>query len=305
MSIQGEIRTLYSDREQTQAVFPRTKMSAVSDENGVGLNIRLKNAAPRNLLDNSDFRNPVNQRGQASYNSDGYCFDRWIIWHDNGGCSVTYDSDKKCIRIVTESSITLYQRLPKGVLDRNKKYTQAFGLTDGRTIIGTRIDYSPENYDSIEGIVINNGQAEIVWTALYEGEYTAETLPEYQPKGYGAELRECQRYLLVFKPQNINGANYHAPTGTGLANNSTLVEIDVPLPVSLRKGVIPSITYAHTIYLWSGVESLVPSSIGVSSISDNTLRINVYTENALTKVPYSLAVLNINMDSFLMINAEL
>ena len=32
---------------------------------------------PRNLLDNSDFRNPVNQRGQTSYNSVGYTIDRW------------------------------------------------------------------------------------------------------------------------------------------------------------------------------------------------------------------------------------
>jgi hypothetical protein len=30
--------------------------------------------------------------------------------------------------------------------------------------------------------------------ALYEGSYTADTLPEYQPKGYAAELAECRRY---------------------------------------------------------------------------------------------------------------
>lgn len=35
---------------------------------------------------------------------------------------------------------------------------------------------------------------ELVWAALYEGEYTSETLPEYHPKGYGAELEECKRY---------------------------------------------------------------------------------------------------------------
>ena len=29
------------------------------------------------------------------------------------------------------------------------------------------------------------------WIALYEGEYTVDTIPEYQPKGYGAELAEC------------------------------------------------------------------------------------------------------------------
>ena len=34
----------------------------------------------------------------------------------------------------------------------------------------------------------------IVWAALYEGAYTADALPAYQPKGYAAELAECQRY---------------------------------------------------------------------------------------------------------------
>ena len=32
---------------------------------------------PRNLLDNSDFRNPVNQKGQTSYTEVGYTIDRW------------------------------------------------------------------------------------------------------------------------------------------------------------------------------------------------------------------------------------
>lgn len=32
------------------------------------------------------------------------------------------------------------------------------------------------------------------WAALYEGEYTADTLPEYRSKGYSIELLECQRY---------------------------------------------------------------------------------------------------------------
>lgn len=260
----------------------------------------------RNLLDNSDFRNPVNQRGRTSYNSHGYCFDRWIIWHDNGECSVSYDSDKKCIRIVTESSITLYQRLPKGILDRNKKYTQAFGLTDGRTIIGTRIDYSPENYDSIEGIVINNGQAEIVWTALYEGEYTAETLPEYQPKGYGAELAECMRYQLVFKPQLRNGQAWHAPIGIGVACGDNRVEIDVHLPVPLRKGVIPTLGADGSVHLWDGIDAIQMASTSVASISDNIVRINVGPVAPVTSYrTYTLAALNSAPNGYFIIDANL
>ena len=50
---------------------------------------------------------------------------------------------------------------------------------------------------------INSGN--YLWAALYEGEYTAETLPEYQPKGYGAELAECQRYFQRFRTEALRG----------------------------------------------------------------------------------------------------
>lgn len=43
MSLTGEIQSLFKDKEQTQAVFPVTKTKAVSDDNGVGLNVLLDN----------------------------------------------------------------------------------------------------------------------------------------------------------------------------------------------------------------------------------------------------------------------
>ncbi len=43
-------------------------------------------------------------------------------------------------------------------------------------------------------IVVTSDSATICWVALYEGEYTVDTLPAYVPKGYAAELAECQRY---------------------------------------------------------------------------------------------------------------
>ena len=45
MSTQGKIKTLFSDKEKTEALFPRTKISAVSDENGKGLNAILDDMA--------------------------------------------------------------------------------------------------------------------------------------------------------------------------------------------------------------------------------------------------------------------
>lgn len=42
MAITGEIKNLYNDRERTNILFPRTKTSAVSDNEGRGLDAILE-----------------------------------------------------------------------------------------------------------------------------------------------------------------------------------------------------------------------------------------------------------------------
>lgn len=41
----GKVKTLFTDKEKTEALFPRTKLSAVSDENGVGLDALMQHLA--------------------------------------------------------------------------------------------------------------------------------------------------------------------------------------------------------------------------------------------------------------------
>ena len=43
MPITGKIQSLFSDIENTTQIFPRTKVKAISDDNGVGLNALLEN----------------------------------------------------------------------------------------------------------------------------------------------------------------------------------------------------------------------------------------------------------------------
>lgn len=45
------------------------------------------------------------------------------------------------------------------------------------------------------------------WAALYEGAYTADTLPPYVPKGYAAELAECQRYYHLYATSAARPSN--------------------------------------------------------------------------------------------------
>ena len=54
MSIEGKIKTLFSDQEKTKALFPRTKVSAVSDDDGTGLNVLLEN-----INDKADSKLPL------------------------------------------------------------------------------------------------------------------------------------------------------------------------------------------------------------------------------------------------------
>lgn len=170
---------------------------------------------PENLLDNSDFRNPVNQRNNTSYSGGGYTIDRWKLSAE----SLTVNSD----------SITLTGSSASAVLTqymtalRNGTYTFAAKINGevktcvfsiSRTTI-TTIDNSNAAYTggylqvvfsaNLPAVQIraNAGYSVSVdWAALYEGSYTADSAPPHTPKGHAAELAECQRYYRKIKCGN-------------------------------------------------------------------------------------------------------
>ena len=88
-------------------------------------------------------------------------------------------------------------------------------------------------------IYINVGYSlTMKWAALYEGTYTADTLPPYVPKGYAAELAACQRYYRkcdsVYVVADSNGyyaINFEAPMRIAptmtVANMSTGEAVEV------------------------------------------------------------------------------
>ena len=179
----------------------------------------VRKAAPRNLLDNSDFRNPVNQRGQQTYTGVRSTIDRWLI-DGNAGEQNTMWVDDGYIGLsggTTTENVWLVQRVPSSVIPTGNKATFAVkqnGMQDPFVLNiyawGTDRVITFENgitllYQAGELIIYNGtgGPVGFVWAALYEGEYTAETLPEYHPKGYGTELAECQRYYQIRSTNNI------------------------------------------------------------------------------------------------------
>ena len=170
--------------------------------------------APHNLLDNSDFRNPVNQRGQSSYSGTGgkvYTIDRWHTW----SASISLSLQSGYISI-TNSTDSIYQNISQiidkhnltgkaatiAVWDANDNVYCASGVisTNNEIICTTPTDFwfsaVLEDDNTIYFAIRPRGAktAKLKAAALYEGSYTADTIPAYQPKGYAAELAECQMY---------------------------------------------------------------------------------------------------------------
>lgn len=166
---------------------------------------------PRNLLDNSDFTNPVNQRGASSYSGNFIrSIDRWLAAEGPSG-SVSVKIEDGGITFTTSGGgiVYLIQRFEKGYLDLSKQHTIVAYMADGTVSFSGYIDTSEETMDGVN-VTFPSG-SKIKCVALYEGVYTADTLPPYIPKGYAAELTECMRYYQTI-PYYIaqNGINENA-----------------------------------------------------------------------------------------------
>ena len=198
---------------------------------------------PRNLLDNSDFRNPVNQRGITNVSTTGYCIDRWIFSLSGSGALNVQDgllafnaSDGSYCEIlqIQENSSALSEKemtfavciAPDNIMCLNFTYgTSARVLSaDGNISL---IHYDGDRL-YIRIFSTGNNWIGVKWAALYEGTYTAETLPPYVPKGYAAELAECMRYYQKF--QMLTGTDANAAQ-----------RVFVILPVAMR--ITPTIAY--------------------------------------------------------------
>lgn len=197
---------------------------------------------PRNLLDNSDFRNPVNQRGKTSYTGSGYIIDRWYI--DVGSCTIE-NGNGVIVSSPDNTKMTFMQYLEN--IDAEKVYTFAIKDGDGNVYLiqstpGERIEKDTSfgtiiakmlSGDLTFAITISAANSKkFIWAALYEGTYTADTLPPYVPKGYAAELAECQRYYQVI------------PYAMSIFNVSTRSEYPSRYPIlfSQRMRITPTAT---------------------------------------------------------------
>lgn len=186
---------------------------------------------PLNLLDNSDFRNPVNQREQTSYSGKGYTIDRWLTASSSYGVSVT-DAGIVVVGMVRQYLTTVKDGKTYTIAAKNANgnlyvYSGGYGSdTIGDSAYVTLSKSSSTGYATFQ-IAAQSTAWE--WAALYEGEYTAETLPPYVPKGYGAELVECKRYFQKYEggaitPYYTSAANryYNIRLESAMRTNPTI-----------------------------------------------------------------------------------
>lgn len=193
--------------------------------------------APYNLLDNSDFTNPVNQRGATSYTGNVYTIDRWEL----SANTLNVGSDGITL-VASDSSSAVITQYISGL--RDGTYTQALNVNgtiytriiqlSGSTI--TTIDGSNAAYTGgyVSCVVSSSGYFSFLiranagysitarWAALYEGAYNADTLPSYIPKGKHVEMLNCNISLAPHNfldnsdfsdPVNSRGKNTYSDEG--------------------------------------------------------------------------------------------
>ena len=193
-----------------------------------------------NLLDNSDFVHPVAQAGvNGAHGATGYAVDRWMR---TSGATVSQAADglkivsdktswtagiqqrieaKRfadvmtfAVRGVFPVACRLFVYIGSGTTNFGTAYFQ--GDAAERTLVLKLTKPDGLTGDEVVNVYISpdtgsTGTAAVVrWAALYEGEYTAETLPPYVPKGYAAELAECLRYSRRITATNETFAGYCA-----------------------------------------------------------------------------------------------
>ncbi len=180
----------------------------------------------RNLLDNWDFRNPVNQRGISAFTPNVYGLDRWRVF--SGACTV----ESGCITLnghlgqMLESSPAVWPL-------NGQPCTLSVMLADGTVKSVTLIPNSTQDIGAtVDGIqlLLQNGS---VWKAFSVKTTTAvqiaavkleagtvSTLAQDAPMDYATALAKCQRYFYRYSGRYFVGkwndvynyANFSFPT---------------------------------------------------------------------------------------------
>lgn len=273
------------------------------------VNEQVKKATPRNLLDNSDFTNPVNQRGATSYTGAKYGIDRWVS--EGGAGVVSIEDGSVNMKSSNGSAAYITQFIEAGKIKSGKIYTVACQLTDGSVWLksgtagedmgSTVIKYMTYNggeigairltYDtnkSLYKVMFNTTSTsgmDVVWVALYEGEYTDDSFPKYQSEGYSAKLLECQRYFYRYMKYTMH---------PGYKSNTIYATIYIPAIMRTTPTVTGTFEYRGTLTATDAATHTGSIGSATTESQGNTVRL-IITEGS-KKITNNQAIILMSYD---------
>ena len=314
-----------------ESIIDRTNGTAKSI-NGISPNaageVTIKE--PINLLDNSDFRDPINQQGLTEYvGSEINTIDRWktisgdvnnkVTILDGDGITIGYQTVTNGTTYYTTGWVEQFIDVSKiGDLRSSKKYTMVarshmYNASWGQHTYYTEVltgSFSEINtssiankaqmefgYDSDRDIyyarIGSNSKYHILWAALYEGEYTEDTLPEYKPKDRLSELAECYRYYRVF-----NFTNY---IGAGLSTSEIYFNVDLGGIPMRSQPTVTMVTKPTTVYVEGATGSWVidESTVALQNYTDGDTVLGVYSKSTKTATYVANRATRVNAVGFI------
>lgn len=236
----SELAAIYTNGARWLQVTNNNTVVCLSLKSDGSTEFQSTNMSRRNLLDNSDFVHPVAQAGvNGAHGATGYAVDRWMRTNgatvSQAAAGLEIVSDKTnwvagiqqrikakrfadvmtfAVRGVFPVMCRLHGYLSSSMTNFGTAYFR--GDAAERTLILKLTKPDGLTGDEVVNMYISpdtdsTGTVAVVsWAALYEGEYTAEILPPYVPKGYAAELAECLRYYRKIKANSETFPGYAA-----------------------------------------------------------------------------------------------
>lgn len=250
-----------------------------------------------NILINGDFRNPVNQRGQNSYQfrMNTYFIDMWrtentletdIIDIDDDGLSFTITGTYNLITQAFESDL-IGQTVTVSILYQDGLiHSKTFVATPDIDIwhemipgvINTQVSYWTKNDGVCALRLLIYKSCKIAAVKLEKG--TVSTLHLDPSTNYAAELHKCQYYL----HELASTSDYYC-VGLGNARSTSLVLITVPLP---QMRIRPTLSYSGKFVLISGSGPIDVTGILLDRLSNATVQLAATSAGLVIGQTYEL-----------------
>ena len=215
-----------------------------------------------NLLINSNFMDPINQRGETTYSGNAYGIDRWK--GATVGSSIGISGSGVLImgqitQYVEMKSSNIGRTMTMSSCDSNGNIKSITGELDTSSVSGNDMSfvYNGSKYSIAASI---GGGTRYRWVKLEFG--SSPTL--YVPRSRAEEVMLCLRYYWRIQQTNSD-FNYF---GVGIANASTNTYFTINLPVYMRD--FPELGYGGNFQCYGGNGNFPIGSLAESPFTSTT-----------------------------------